>query len=43
MKSLSYLIIGCGHFGSLAAEKLLREDPHSRIIVVANLGSSLEF
>ncbi len=30
----AYLIIGCGHFGSRAAEKLFQKDPHSRIIVV---------
>ncbi|MGZ3493485.1 MAG: NAD-binding protein [Thermodesulfobacteriota bacterium] len=29
-----YLIIGCGHFGSRAAEKLIRKDPNSKIIVV---------
>jgi hypothetical protein len=34
MGPLSYLIIGCGHFGSRAAVKLLRKDPHSRIAVV---------
>jgi len=30
----SYLIIGCGHFGSRAAEKLLGKNPHSKIIAV---------
>jgi hypothetical protein len=30
----SYLIIGCGHFGSKAAEKLLRKNPSSKITVV---------
>jgi hypothetical protein len=30
----SYLIIGCGHFGSQAITKLLRKDPRSNIIVV---------
>jgi len=34
MNPRSYLIIGCGHFGSRAAEKLLKKDPHSKIIVV---------
>ena len=34
MNPPSYLIIGCGHFGSQAAEKLLKKDPHSRITVV---------
>ena len=29
-----YLIIGCGRFGSRAAEKLLQKDPRSKIIVV---------
>ena len=30
----AYLIIGCGHFGTRAAEKLFQKDCHSRIIVV---------
>ena len=30
----TYLIIGCGRFGSRAAEKLLQKDPDSKIIVV---------
>jgi len=30
----SYLIIGCGHFGSQALEKLHRKSPQSKIIVV---------
>jgi len=30
----SYLIIGCGHFGSQAVLKLLRKDPYARITVV---------
>ena len=34
MNSPSYLIIGCGHFGRKAAEKLFKKNPHSRIIVV---------
>jgi len=34
MSPRSYLIIGCGHFGSRAAEKLLKKDPRSKIIVV---------
>ena len=34
MSSLSYLIIGCGHFGGRAVEKLHRKDPHSKIIAV---------
>ena len=29
-----YLIIGCGRFGSRAAEKLLQKDPRSKLIVV---------
>lgn len=33
-QSLTYLIIGCGHFGSRAAEKLFQKELHSRIIVV---------
>jgi len=32
--SFSYLIVGCGHFGSRAAEKLFQKDSHSKIIVV---------
>lgn len=31
---LSYLIIGCGHFGSRAVEKLFQKNPRSKIIVV---------
>ncbi len=34
MKSNTYLVIGCGHFGSRAVEKLLKKDSRSRIIVV---------
>jgi hypothetical protein len=30
----SYLIIGCGHFGSRAAEQLLKKEPHSKITAV---------
>jgi len=30
----SYLIIGCGHFGSRAVDKLLKKDPRSKITVV---------
>ena len=30
----SYLVIGCGHFGSKAVEKLLKKNPHSKITVV---------
>jgi len=30
----AYLIIGCGHFGSRAAEQLVKKDPHSKIIAV---------
>jgi hypothetical protein len=33
-QSLTYLIIGCGHFGSRAAEKLFQKESHSKIIVV---------
>lgn len=33
-KPHTYLIIGCGHFGSRAAEKLFQKDPRSRIIIV---------
>lgn len=34
MNPHSYLIIGCGHFGSRAAEKLLQKNPRPKIIVV---------
>jgi hypothetical protein len=30
----NYLIVGCGHFGSLAVQKLLKKDPHSKITVI---------
>ncbi len=30
----SYLIIGCGHFGSRAAEKLFQKTPHPKIIII---------
>jgi hypothetical protein len=33
-RSRTYLIIGCGHFGSRAAKKLFQKDLHSKIIVV---------
>jgi hypothetical protein len=29
-----YLIVGCGHFGSRAAEQLLKKDPYAKIIAV---------
>jgi hypothetical protein len=34
MRVPSYLIIGCGHFGSRAAKQLLRKKSHPRIIAV---------
>ena len=34
MKPHSYLIIGCGHFGSRAATELFRKNPLSKITVV---------
>ncbi len=34
MNPPSCLIIGCGYFGSRAAEKLLKTNPHSKITVV---------
>lgn len=40
--ALSYLIIGCGHFGSRAAEKLFEENPHSKIIIVDKNKRSLQ-
>lgn len=38
----AYLIIGCGYFGSLAAEKLFQKDPHSEIIVVDKSTKALQ-
>ncbi len=34
MNPPSYLIIGCGHFGSRAVETLLKKYPRSKIVVV---------
>lgn len=34
MKPRSYLIIGCGHFGSRAAGELLKKNPLSKITVI---------
>lgn len=34
MSALSYLIIGCGHFGRRAAKQLLKKDSRSKIIAV---------
>ncbi len=33
-RKYSYLIIGCGHFGSRAARILVKKDPHAKITVV---------
>ena len=38
----AYLIIGCGHFGSRAAEKLFKKDPRSKIIVVDKIQESIK-
>jgi hypothetical protein len=38
----TYLIIGCGHFGSRAAEKLLKKDPLSKIIVADKIKESIK-
>ncbi len=38
----AYLIIGCGHFGSRAAEKLVQKDPDSKIIVVDKSRTALQ-
>jgi len=38
----TYLIIGCGHFGSRAVKKLLQKDPHSKIIVVDKSEKALQ-
>ena len=37
-----YLVVGCGHFGRLAVEKLLRKDPSSKIRVVDRNRKALE-
>ena len=42
MKALSYLILGGGHFGRLAAERLLQEDPQSNILVVDRQAKALK-
>ena len=42
MKSLSYLIIGCGHFGSRAVLTLLKKNPRARITVVDESEDHLE-
>jgi hypothetical protein len=42
MKAFSYLILGSGHFGRLAAERLLQENPHSDILVVDRQAKLLE-
>ena len=42
MKISSYLILGGGHFGRLAAERLLRENPGSNILVVDRQPKPLE-
>ena len=34
MRAPSYLIIGCGHFGSRAAKQLLKKKSHPKIIAV---------
>jgi pyrroline-5-carboxylate reductase len=38
----TYLIIGCGRFGSRAAEKLLKKDPLPKIIVVDKIKESIK-
>jgi hypothetical protein len=42
MKALSYLILGSGHFGRLAAERLLEQDPQSNILVVDREAKALK-
>jgi hypothetical protein len=42
MKALSYLILGSGHFGRLAAERLLEQDPQSNILVVDRKAKALK-
>jgi len=38
----TYLIIGCGHFGSRAAKKLFQKDSYSKIIVVDKSKKALQ-
>lgn len=40
--SLTYLIIGCGRFGSQAVEKLLQKDSRAKIIVVDKSRKALQ-
>ena len=40
--SHTYLIVGCGHFGSRAVKKLLQKDPQSKIIVVDKSKEALQ-
>jgi len=42
MKALSYLIVGSGHFGRLAAERLLQKDPQSNILVLDREAKALQ-
>lgn len=42
MNPRSYLIIGCGHFGSRAAKKLFQKDPLSKIIAVDQSKKALQ-
>ena len=42
MKPLSYLILGGGHFGRLATERLLQEHPQANILVVDRQAKPLE-
>jgi len=38
----TYLIIGCGHFGSQAAERLFQKHPRSKIIIVDQSKKTLQ-
>jgi hypothetical protein len=42
MKALSYLILGSGHFGRLAVERLLQGNRHSDILIVDQQARPLE-
>lgn len=42
MRSRSYLVIGCGHFGSHAVREILREEPSAAIAVVDRRSKALE-
>lgn len=42
MKAFLYLIVGGGHFGRRAAERLLQQDPQSNFLVVDREAKALK-